>query len=82
MKEEFLLKYHDYYQANDLKEEIFRITQKEEKSLEDYMEKFHYNLQRSKFGDLAREILKILFLRGIRDDLLEHLNLLGKGEIS
>ena len=65
----------------DLKEEIFRITRKEE-SLETYMERFHYNLQRSKFGDLAPEILKTIFLRGMRDHCLEHLNLLGKGDIS
>ena len=81
MKETFLSKYQDYFWTKDLKEEIFRITQKEE-SLEDYMEWFHYNLQRSKFGDLAPEILKTIFLRGMLYDCLEHLNLLGKGDIS
>ena len=45
------------------------------------MERFHYNLQRSKFSNLDPEILKPIFLRGIRDDCLEHLNLLGKGDI-
>ena len=53
MKGAFLFKYQDYYQTRDLKEEIFRISQKEEESLEDYMEWFHYNLKSSKFGDLA-----------------------------
>ena len=50
--------------------------------MEYYIEKFHYNLQRSEFSNLAPEILKPTFLRGIRDDCLEHLNLLGKGDIS
>ena len=44
MKETFLSKYQDYCQTRDLKEEIFRITKKEDESLEDYMERFHYNL--------------------------------------
>ena len=82
MREAFLFKYQDYYQTRDLKEEIIIITQKEEESLEDYMEWFHYNLQSSKFGNLALEILKPIFLRGIRDDRMEHLNLLGKWDIS
>jgi len=44
MKETFLSKYEDYCRTRDLREEIFRMTQKEEESLEDYMEWFHYNL--------------------------------------
>ena len=50
--------------------------------MEDYMERFHYNLKRYNFGDLAPESLKTIFLRGMRDECLEHLNLLGKGYIS
>ena len=82
MREAFLFKYQDYCRTMDLKEEIFKIAQKEEESLEDYMERFHYNLQRSKFINLDPEILKQIYLRGMRDDYLEHFNLLGKGYIS
>ena len=82
MREVFLFKYQDYYRTRYLKDEIFIIAQKEEEILEDYMEQFHYNLQRSKFSNLDPEILKPIFLRGIRDDCLDHLNLLGKGDIS
>ena len=46
------------------------------------MERFYYNLQMSKFSNSAPKILKTILLRGIRDDCLEHLNLLGKGDIS
>ena len=46
------------------------------------MERFYYNLQRSKFSDLALETFKSIFIRGMIDDFMEHLNLLGKGDIS
>jgi len=81
-KETFLSKYQDYCRTRDLGEEVFRMTQKEDESLEDYVEKFHYNLQRSKHTDLDHEILKTIFIRGMRDDCLDTLNLLGKREIS
>lgn len=58
------------------------MTQKEDESLEDYVEWFHYNMQRSKHSDLDQEILKTIFIRGMRVDCLDTLNLLGKGDIS
>jgi hypothetical protein len=48
MKKVFLKKYQDYCKGRELREEIFKMTQKEDESLEDYMERFQYNLQRSK----------------------------------
>ena len=68
MKTTFLTKYQDYCQTKDLREEIFKMTQKEEESLADYVERFHYNLQRSKHSDLDMEILKTILIRGMRDD--------------
>jgi len=44
MKEAFLSKYQDYCRTKDLREEIFRTTQKEEEILEDYVERLNYNL--------------------------------------
>lgn len=82
MKETFISKYQDYCRTKDLREEIFRITQKEDEILEDYVERFCYNLQRSKFNNLTPEVSKTIFIRGMRDDCLEHLNLLGQGDIS
>ena len=58
------------------------MTHKEEEILKDYVEWSHYNLQRSKHNDLDLGILKTIFIRGMRDDCLDTLNLLGKGEIS
>ena len=46
------------------------------------MEQFHYNLQRSKHSDLDPEILKTIFIRAMRDDCFDMMNLLGKGDTS
>jgi hypothetical protein len=37
MKQAFLKKYQDYSKARDLSEEIFKMTQKEDESLGDYV---------------------------------------------
>lgn len=50
--------------------------------MEYYVEWFHYNLQRSKHNNLDLEIFKTIFIRGMRDDFLDTLNLLRKGDIS
>jgi len=82
MKEMFLSKYQDYCRTRNLREETFRMTQKEEEILEDYVEWFHYNLQRSKHNNLDPEILNTIFIRGMGDHCFDTLNLLGKGDIS
>ena len=58
------------------------MTQKEDESLEDFMERLQYNLQRSDHPDMSKDILKSILLRGVRDDCLDMLNMLGKGDIS
>jgi hypothetical protein len=50
--------------------------------LEDYVERLQYNLQRSKHSDLDKDILKTILIQGMRDDCLDMLNLMGKGDIS
>ena len=77
MKNIFLKKYQDYCKSN---EDIFGMTQREDESLEDYVERFQYNLQKSKHKHLEKEILKTLLLKGIKDEFLELLNLIGKGD--
>ncbi len=78
MKNIFLKKYQDYCKAN---EDIFNMIQGEDESLEDYVDRFHYNLQKSKYKHLEKEILKTLLLKGIKDEFLELLNLIGKGDV-
>jgi len=49
MKNEFLEKYEDYFQAG---EDTIGITQGENESFEDYVERFRYNLQNQNIGIL------------------------------
>jgi chromatin segregation and condensation protein Rec8/ScpA/Scc1 (kleisin family) len=78
MKHVFLKRYQDHCRVS---EDIFGMTQGEEESLEDYVEHFQYNLQRSKQRQLGKETLKTLLLKGIQDKFLEILNLMGTCDV-
>ena len=65
-----------------MKEEIFKMMSKEHKTLEEYSEIFQYNLQRSPYTTLPREILKIALIIGMNDERIDTLNLMGKGDVS
>ena len=54
------------------------MNKKEDESLEDFVERLEYNVQRSGHPNLDPDILKTIFLRGIKDEHLDMLNLLGK----
>jgi len=82
MKIIFLKKYQPYCQTRDSKDEIFRMTQHEEEILEDYLEIFLYNLQKSKQSSLNSDTIRTIFLKGVRDDYINVLNLMGAGDIS
>jgi hypothetical protein len=58
------------------------MMQKEDENLEDFVERLQYNLQRSSHPDVGKDILKTILLKGVRDDSLDMLNMLGKGDIS
>ena len=51
MKNIFLKKYQDYCKANEY---IFDMIQGEDESLEDYVDRFYYNLQKSKHKHLEK----------------------------
>ena len=78
MKHVFLKRYQDYCRVN---EDIFKMRQGEEESLEEYIERFQYNLQRSKQRKLGKEILKTFLLKGIQDEYLEILNVMVTGNV-
>ena len=82
MKQKFLLKYQDYCRTREKKDELFNMAQKSDESLEDYIERLQYNIQRSDHPDISKEIRKTILLRGLRDDCLNMLNMLAKGDIS
>ena len=82
MKDDFLEKYQEYCKTKEVWDEIFCMTQREEESVEDFLEHFAFSLQRSRRPDLTSETIKMLFLRGIRNETMDALNLIGKGDIS
>jgi hypothetical protein len=81
MKQVFLTIYQHYYRTRDLKDEIFKMIAKENEKLEEYVERFQYNLQRSTYSALPGEVLKDTLIKGMKDEWVETLNLMGKGDI-
>ena len=58
------------------------MTQHEEENLEDYLERFLYNLQKSKQSSLNFDTIRTIFLKEVRDDYINVLNLMGASDIS
>ena len=82
MKNSFLRKYQDYCKPKDSRNNIFKIQQLKDESLEDYLERFVYTFHKSKYNDLREDVVQTLFLKGISEDLVENLNLMESGYIS
>ena len=82
MKSIFLKKYQPYCWTRDSKDDIFRMTQHEDENLEESSEIFLYSLQKSKQSSLNLDIIRTVFLKGIRDEYINVLNLMGPGDIS
>jgi hypothetical protein len=57
------------------------MQQSEEESLEDYLERFLYNYQKTKQFSLDTTRVRVVFLKGVRDDCIEVLNLMSYGDI-
>jgi hypothetical protein len=81
MKDIFLKKYQDYYKTKESRKDIFKVQQLEDENLEDYMERFAYISQKSKYHDLPNDAVRALFLKGISKEYLEILNLMESGDI-
>ena len=69
MKESFLKKYQDYCRSRELKDEIFQMKAKPNEALEEYVERFQYNLQRSPSESLPLpdNVLKTALIRGMKE---------------
>jgi hypothetical protein len=50
--------------------------------LEDYLEEFLYNIQRYKQHKLDLETIRTIFLRGMLDESINFLNLMGFDDVS
>eukprot|EP00253_Pinus_taeda_P036590 PITA_36590 len=83
MKESFLKKYQDYCGSRELKDEIFQMIARPNETLEEYVERFQYNLQRSPYASLPLpdNVLKTTLIRGMKEQWIETLNIMGKGDI-
>jgi len=81
MKENFLKKYQDYCRTKDSRNDIFKMQQQDEESLEDFLERFTYTLQKSKYNDLQDEAIKTLFLKWVLEEYIDTLNLMASGDI-
>jgi len=79
MQQNFNNSYQDYCRSKDTKEKIFRMALGHDESLEDYDEIFKLSYKRA-MCTLDPESLKLGLLRGIKEDLLETLNLLSGGD--
>lgn len=82
MKSAFLKKYQDYCKPKDSSSDLFKMQQHQDESLEDYVERFLYILQKSKYTTLQEDAIITVFLRGILDEYVETLNLMAAGDVS
>jgi len=57
------------------------MQQSKEESLEDYLERFLYNYQKTKQFPLDTTTVRTIFLKGVRDDCIEVLNLMSYGDV-
>jgi hypothetical protein len=81
MKQNFLQKYQDYCRPRDASNDIFKMQQSEEESLEDNLERFLYNDKKTKKFVLDTNTIRTIFLKGIRDECIEVLNLMSSGDV-
>ena len=81
MKISFLKKYQDYCRTRELKDEIFQTVAKPNATLEEYVECFQYNLQRSPYANMPDNVLKTTMIKAMKDQWVETLNIMGKGYI-
>ena len=82
MKQKILDRYLDYCMPTNHKDEVFKMVQREDENLEELLERFQYNLKREKMSNVDEDTLKALLLKAIRDEWIDILNMMGKGDIS
>lgn len=82
MQTKFLKKYKEYCKSGIKGDDIFRIQQKEDESLEDYISRFMFSLKKNSNHTLNEDSQKLLFLRGISDAYIDALDLMGGGDIT
>lgn len=54
---------------------------KPNETLEEYVEHFQYNMQRSLYANLPDNVVKTIMIKGMKDQWVETMNIMGKGDI-
>ena len=69
--------------SREFKDEIFQMTARPNETLKEYVEHFQYNLQRSPYASLPLpdNVLKTTLIKGMKEQWVETLNIMGKGDI-
>ena len=57
------------------------MSAKENETLEEDVEIFQYNLQRSPYTTMCKDILKETMIKGMKEEWVETLNIMGKWDI-
>jgi hypothetical protein len=81
MKKTFIDNYRDYCKARDTRDNIFKMIQGVNEYLEDYEERFQLGYKRDHSFTLDENSLKLAFLRGVREELMDILKLLENEDI-
>jgi hypothetical protein len=61
MKTTFLKKYQDYCRTKESRNDIFKMQQQDEESLEEFVDRFLHILQKTKRGTLSDETTGLFF---------------------
>ena len=81
MRIAFLNKYQEYCKTRDSRNDIFRMQQQEDESLEDYVEMLSYNLLKNR-NELYNATIRTIFLKGILEEYVDVLNMMAFGDVS
>ena len=66
IKTSFFKRYQDFCKTRELKDEIFKMTAKDNETLEEYVEQFNYNLHRSPHTALPKEFVRVILIKGMK----------------
>jgi hypothetical protein len=81
MQKTFIEKYRYYCKAMDIIDDIFRMIQGETGSQEDYEYIVQLTYKRAYSFKLDGNSLKLVFLKGVRGEFMENLNILTNGYV-
>ena len=73
--------YRDYCKARDTRDNTFKMIQGVNEYLEDYEERFQLSYKRDHSFTLDDNSLILVFLRGVREEFIETLNLIANRDI-